>query len=126
MPGLEPAARFQNSKEITMGLTERTILNRMNSLGLSRVVLGQLVNLREQYLCAALKCTIPLLNDDINSIHRVLSILEAVVDLARPFDVSMTDVKKLKFLLEKFEDGDLSLVMTPIAKQISAEMEAVR
>ena len=109
-----------------MGLIEKSILFRMNNLETSRAVLASLCGLREQYLCPALKGTVPLSIADIQKINKVLSDLERLQDLARPFVLPMDDVRKLKFLLAKLDDGDLNVIMTPLAKEIAVEMEAAR
>jgi hypothetical protein len=106
-----------------MGLIEKSILNRMNNLGISRAILANLCGLREQYVCPALRCSIPLLNDDAEKIHRILSDLERLQDLSRPWDLPVTNVKKLKLFLERLHDGDLDGVQSPVAKQISDEMQ---
>jgi hypothetical protein len=112
----------QRPKGEAMGLIEKSILSRMNNLGLSRAILSNLCGLREQYLCPALRCSIPLLNDDAEKIHRVLADLEKLQDLSRPWELPIQNIRKLKLLLERLHDGDLETVQSPVARQISEEM----
>jgi hypothetical protein len=95
-------------------------MHRLNKL--SRCVLAQLTEIREQDLCPKLKCVLPLTNAEAERIHRVLSDLEKIQDILRPGDLPVTNTRRLKFLLEKLNDGDLNNFQSPVAKAIASEM----
>jgi hypothetical protein len=105
-----------------MSALEDSILMRMQRMKVSRCVLAQLTGIREQDLCPKLKCVLPLSIVEAERIHQVLSDLEKIQDVLRPGDLPVTNTRRLKFLLEKLNDGDMEHFQSPTAKAIAAEM----
>ena len=109
-----------------MGIVEQKFVGRLAKLNLSRAILSQLTGIREQHLCPALRCSETLTGPEIQKIDRILTSVERLTKLARPFQIPVDDVKQLRILLTYLDDGDLDRIMTPIAQDIAAAMEAAR
>lgn len=109
-----------------MSLLETGILASMNDLGLTRLALSGLTGIREQHLCAALKCSVRFSNSDIENIHKMLGDLKKLQLIARPFRLPMHDISELRFLLARLNDNDLDGVMTPRAQELAIAMDAAR
>ena len=107
-----------------MGLQEKTIKFRMATIGISCGQLSEFTGIRAQILHPGLRATQPLSNPDRENVLRTLTELEALVNLARPIPVDVTDTRKIKFLLEKMADGDLNYLASPHTRAWAEEMEA--
>jgi hypothetical protein len=105
-----------------VGIIEQKFVGRLAELNLSRAVLSQLTDIREQHLCPALRCSETLSGLEIQKIDYILMSIERLTKIARPFDIPIDDVKLLTYLA----DGDLDGILAPVAKEIVAVMEASR
>jgi len=82
-----------------VGIIEQKFVGRLAELNLSRAVLSQLTDIREQHLCPALRCSETLSGPEIQKIDYILMSIERLTKIARPFDIPIDDVKKLRVLL---------------------------
>jgi hypothetical protein len=106
-----------------MGILEDSLRNKMSRLGVSVEQAAILSGIRSQIVFSGLSGRRPFCGPDIEALDRTLKNLQALVDAAKPFPLSLADTRKVKFLLDKLYTGDLQRVMSPFAKIIADEMD---
>jgi hypothetical protein len=110
-----------------MGVHEGILLGKMARLHLSRQVLARVADVREGNLCRGLRSIEPLSTQEMLRIDGILTSLERLQELIAPFELPVSDVRKLQILLSRFHDGALNGVVDPtIAAELSVQIAGAR
>jgi hypothetical protein len=110
-----------------MGVHEGIVIGKMARLRLSRQVLARVANVREGDLCRGLRSIEPLSGAEMLRIDELLTDLENLQKLISPFELPVSDVRKLQILLNRFRDGDLNSVLDPaIRADLAAQIAGGR
>ncbi len=106
-----------------MTLLETSIRNQTRNLGLTLGQLALLSDVRPQVLIPGLNGRAPLRIADVERVRHTLSRIQRLVDVFRPFRISLQDTREVSFLLNKLDDGELDGLLAPRAREIAAELD---
>lgn len=105
-----------------MGIWEETSRVKLLRLNISVEQLAQLTSIRSQVLFSGLKGTRPLTGPQIETVERVLARLQDLMRIV-PTPLDCRDTRRLKFLLDRLDEGDLERCFTPRARAMREEMD---